>query len=132
MLVLSRKKNEAIHVGNDGIVITVVDIRGQQVRLGIEAPSDVPIRRKEIIQRDVPEHLLVSIESLARIAFAAWQPRQLLKPLSKARSSHYRSPRRSAALRFAAGLFGYFRFGKTVTDAAHRLDQPGVVFQLRS
>lgn len=63
MLVLSRKKNEAIHVGNDGIVITVVDIRGQQVRLGIEAPSDVPIRRKEIIHRDVPEHLLVSIES---------------------------------------------------------------------
>jgi len=63
MLVLSRKKNESIHIGNDEIVITVVDIRGQQVRLGIEAPSHIPIRRKEIMDRDVPEHLVVSIES---------------------------------------------------------------------
>lgn len=63
MLVLSRKKNEAIHIGHDGIVITVVDIRGQQVRLGIEAPADVPIRRQEIIHRDVPKHLLASVET---------------------------------------------------------------------
>lgn len=47
MLVLSRKKNESIVV-NDHIVITIVEIRGDKVRLGIEAPRDVPIHRSEI------------------------------------------------------------------------------------
>lgn len=47
MLVLSRKKNEQLHIGN-GIVITVVDIRGDKVRLGIEAPRDVAIHRQEV------------------------------------------------------------------------------------
>lgn len=47
MLVLSRKKNEAIRIG-DGIVITVVDIRGDKVRLGIEAPGNVPVHRREV------------------------------------------------------------------------------------
>ena len=47
MLVLSRKKNESIVI--DGkIVITVVEVRGEKVRLGIEAPRDVPIHRSEI------------------------------------------------------------------------------------
>ncbi len=45
MLVLSRKLNEQILIG-DGIVITVVAIRGGQVRLGIEAPRQMPISRK--------------------------------------------------------------------------------------
>ncbi len=47
MLVLSRKKNEVIIIG-DNIVVTVVDIRGDKVRLGIEAPKDVPVHRREI------------------------------------------------------------------------------------
>lgn len=47
MLVLSRKKNESIVV-DDSIVITVVEIRGDKVRLGIEAPREVPIHRSEI------------------------------------------------------------------------------------
>ena len=47
MLVLSRKKNESIVV-NDTIVITVVEIRGDKVRLGIEAPREVPIHRSEV------------------------------------------------------------------------------------
>ncbi len=47
MLVLSRKKNESIVI-DDRIVITVVDIRGDKVRLGIEAPRDVSIHRSEI------------------------------------------------------------------------------------
>src|SRR5258705_11231382 len=45
MLVLSRKKNESIVI-NDNIVITVVEIRGDKVRLGIEAPKDVPVHRQ--------------------------------------------------------------------------------------
>lgn len=47
MLVLSRKKNESIVIAND-IVITIVEIRGDKVRLGIEAPKDVPVHRQEI------------------------------------------------------------------------------------
>lgn len=47
MLVLSRKVNEAIVI-SDNITITVVDIRGDRVRLGIEAPSSVPVHRSEV------------------------------------------------------------------------------------
>lgn len=47
MLVLSRKKNESIIV-DDAIVITVLEIRGDKVRLGIEAPKSVPIHRSEV------------------------------------------------------------------------------------
>lgn len=47
MLVLSRKKNEAIVI-NDNIVITVVDIRGDKVRLGINAPTEIPVHRQEV------------------------------------------------------------------------------------
>src|SRR5262249_31345541 len=47
MLVLSRKKNESIVINND-ITITVVEIRGDKVRLGIVAPKDVPVHRKEV------------------------------------------------------------------------------------
>lgn len=47
MLVLSRKKNESIIV-DDKIVITVVEIRGDKVRLGIEAPREVAIHRSEV------------------------------------------------------------------------------------
>lgn len=47
MLVLSRKKNESIII-DDNIVITVVEVRGDKVRLGIEAPREIPIHRSEI------------------------------------------------------------------------------------
>ncbi|MFM8271824.1 MAG: carbon storage regulator CsrA [Gemmata sp.] len=49
MLVLSRKKNESIVINND-IVITVVEVRGDKVRLGIEAPKDVPVHRQEVYE----------------------------------------------------------------------------------
>jgi carbon storage regulator len=47
MLVLSRKKNESIVI-NDSITIVVVEIRGDKVRLGVEAPKEVPVHRKEV------------------------------------------------------------------------------------
>jgi len=47
MLVLSRKKNESIII-NDHITITVVEIRGDKVRLGIDAPKDVAVHRREV------------------------------------------------------------------------------------
>lgn len=49
MLVLSRKKNESIMIGDD-IVITIVEIRGDKVRLGIVAPRDVPVHREEVYE----------------------------------------------------------------------------------
>lgn len=47
MLVLSRKKNEQIVIGDD-ITIVVVEIRGDKVRLGVEAPKEVPVHRREV------------------------------------------------------------------------------------
>lgn len=47
MLVLSRKAGERIVIG-DNVVITVVQIRGDKVRLGIDAPTDVPVHRQEV------------------------------------------------------------------------------------
>jgi carbon storage regulator len=49
MLVLSRKKNESIVV-DDRIVNTVVEVRGDKVRLGIQAPRDVPVHRSEVYE----------------------------------------------------------------------------------
>ncbi len=54
MLVLSRQRDESIIIG-DNIVITVVDIRGDKVRLGIDAPTEIPVHRREVyeaIQRE--------------------------------------------------------------------------------
>ena len=47
MLVLSRKKNECIHIGDD-IRVFVVEVRGDNVRLGIEAPLDIKVHRSEV------------------------------------------------------------------------------------
>lgn len=47
MLALSRKKDEAIIINND-IEITVIEIKGDQVKLGISAPKTIPIYRKEV------------------------------------------------------------------------------------
>lgn len=48
MLVLSRKRNESVVI-NDQIVVTVIEVRGDKVRLGIQAPRDVPIHRSEVM-----------------------------------------------------------------------------------
>ena len=49
MLVLSRKKNESIVINND-ITIVVVEIRGDKVRLGVEAPKEIPVHRREVYE----------------------------------------------------------------------------------
>lgn len=57
MLVLSRKKSEAIRISDD-IVIRVVEIRGDKVRLGIDAPTVIPVHREEVylaIQRQADD-----------------------------------------------------------------------------
>ena len=57
MLVLSRQKDESIMVGDD-VEITIVDVRGDKVRLGINAPRSISVHRKEVyeaIQREKDE-----------------------------------------------------------------------------
>jgi carbon storage regulator len=49
MLVLSRKKNESIII-NDHITVTVVEIRGDKVRLGIDAPKEISVHRREVYE----------------------------------------------------------------------------------
>lgn len=50
MLILSRKKNESIVFGDGSITVVVVEIRGDKVRLGIEAPKEMPVHRKEVFE----------------------------------------------------------------------------------
>lgn len=49
MLVLSRHRDESIMIGDD-VVVTIVDIRGDKVRLGINAPQDIPVHRQEVYE----------------------------------------------------------------------------------
>lgn len=59
MLILSRKKDEAIIIG-DNIEIRVIEIRGDQVRLGITAPADVKVYRKELYLQIQEENKLAA------------------------------------------------------------------------
>ncbi len=51
MLVLARRSNETIQIGDD-ITVTLLEIKGNQVRLGIEAPGDVVILREELLEME--------------------------------------------------------------------------------
>ena len=65
MLVLSRKKNESIVINNE-ITIVVVEIRGDKVRLGVEAPREVPVHRREVfdaIQRNLEAQASEQLEN---------------------------------------------------------------------
>jgi carbon storage regulator len=56
MLVLSRQRDESIII-NDNVVVTIVDIRGDKVRLGIEAPKEVAVHRREVYEAIQRENL---------------------------------------------------------------------------
>lgn len=67
MLALSRKKNEAL-VLNNNIEITVLEIKGEQVKLGITAPKDVPVYRKEVyVQIQDANKAAVSTDGMAAL-----------------------------------------------------------------
>jgi carbon storage regulator len=55
MLVLTRKVHQSIVIG-DGIEVVVLEVRGEQVRLGIKAPKDVSVHRKEIYEQILEEN----------------------------------------------------------------------------
>ena len=59
MLVLSRHRDESIMIGDD-VVVTIVDIRGDKVRLGIEAPQSIPVHRQEVYEAIQRENLQAS------------------------------------------------------------------------
>ncbi len=59
MLVLTRKLNQSIKIGDD-IEITVLEVRGEQVRIGISAPRDVVVHRKEVFDQIKQENLASS------------------------------------------------------------------------
>ena len=69
MLVLSRQRDESIIIG-DNIVITVVDVRGDKVRLGIDAPREVSVHRREIyeaIQRENQQAAKIRLDEARQI-----------------------------------------------------------------
>ena len=64
MLVLTRKANESITIGNH-VTVTVLGIRGGQVRIGIDAPRDMPVNRTEIVEVIARENLEASRSSIS-------------------------------------------------------------------
>ena len=72
MLVLSRQRDESIIIG-DNIVVTIVDVRGDKVRLGIEAPREVSVHRRvvyEAIQRENREASKIQVDDARQIGRA--------------------------------------------------------------
>jgi carbon storage regulator len=63
MLILTRRANETLNIGDD-IQVTVLGVKGNQVRIGIDAPRDVPVHREEIYQRIKKEEALNAGEVL--------------------------------------------------------------------
>ena len=67
MLALSRKKNEALVINNN-VEITILEIKGDQVKLGIKAPKEVPVYRKEVyLQIQEANKDAMKIENLAAL-----------------------------------------------------------------
>ena len=78
MLVLSRQRDETIMIGDD-IEVTVVDIRGDKVRLGINAPKEISVHRKEVydaIRRENREAAQVKPEDLSGLGKIGPQQQQ--------------------------------------------------------
>ncbi len=85
MLVLTRKSGESIVIGED-IVVTVLEVRGEQVRLGIRAPREVPVHREEVFAQ-------IKAENIAAAKARAVAP-EALEEVIRARGE---GPRREGA-----------------------------------
>ena len=86
MLVLSRQRDETIMIGDD-IELTVVDIRGDKVRLGIKAPSHVAVHRKEIydaIKRENEQAACLKQNELSALRPPGSNPLSKVRPLGSA------------------------------------------------
>lgn len=123
MLVLSRKPQETIVV--DGrISITVVEVRGNQVRLGIEAPRDVSVQRQELLLPTEQREVLLPLVSAPKFSAAKLAAPKLRAPkFQAAKSARPRSQRRhaepAADFRPSSGdLFATEAAGDSATSAA--------------
>jgi carbon storage regulator len=73
MLVLSRQRDESIVIG-DNVIVTIVDVRGDRVRLGIDAPREISVHRREVydaIQRENREAAQIQPDQARRISEGA-------------------------------------------------------------
>jgi carbon storage regulator len=82
MLVLSRYRDESIYIG-DNVIVTIVDIRGDRVRLGIQAPSDVSVHRQEIYDAIAREKHEISNTNHSEQTELSPKPKKYTAPLEK-------------------------------------------------
>ncbi len=75
MLVLSRKVGEKVVVPDCDLTVSVVAIRGNRVRLGIEAPRELAVHREEVLQRDLADAQLVRADETDVAGLATPRPR---------------------------------------------------------
>ena len=66
MLILARQKDEAIMIGNN-IEIKIIEIKGGKVRLGISAPSDIPVHRKEVFDEITDKNLKAAASEIPEL-----------------------------------------------------------------
>ena len=69
MLILSRKIDQKIRIGDD-IILTIIDVQGDQVKIGVEAPSDVKVYRQEVFSAIQSENTAannISVDALNKI-----------------------------------------------------------------
>ncbi|MBI4617479.1 MAG: carbon storage regulator CsrA [Planctomycetes bacterium] len=97
MLVLSRQKNETIMIGDD-IEITIVDIKGDNVRVGITAPRSIPVHRKEVYLAIQQENLQAAQADIAPDALQGIQVAPL-QPVPAAQSAPVSNPDGQRAVR---------------------------------
>jgi carbon storage regulator len=77
VLVLSRRSHESIRIG-DTIVVTVLEVRGDHVRLGIDAPHDIEVHRQEVYEAIQSANVSAASPAPAAVAAAASTLRQLM------------------------------------------------------
>ena len=79
MLVLTRKLGERLKIGH-AITVTVIEIKNGQVRLGIEAPSNVAVHREEVYQRIREQNVRATSSEAGRLKEVARSMKQIFRP----------------------------------------------------
>lgn len=110
MLVLSRKRNEQIVINNN-ITITIVEIRGDKVRIGVDAPYDIPVHRREVHEAIRSENNLVITEEKVEEALElGWTINEM--------SLHFQPPASHPARGWAA-VWKQYRVGDHYVKIPH-------------
>ena len=99
MLVLTRKSNQSIMIGDD-IEVSVLSIMGEKVRIGIQAPRDIPVFRKEVYLEIQQENVAAGANARAEVDDAlntgmsrgAWMPIRTFSPMIDSTDTSMSSP----------------------------------------